>query len=450
MRIKAITLLAAFAIHQGTVAQYMIDLSGEKLDVPGCTFTVDSVVLTFGTNDGIGTVMRGMMNERKSAFIQGGAQLGFQELAARSHVSAPTDRHVILQIDEVSISEFSGGMSESSICSMRCELLERDGIGWKLLYDVGDRLLNKGSMDATHKHAGNIATVLSHCLQRFQKRLSEGAIVPQPIAPEQVGKALPVRRIGAGFQDTKVPARGLLWSYMDLRENTPDSTAHFELRETLRSTPTVGAYKLKDLDDRDVKTAWGFSDGSNCYINTGGEFLQLIADTAGLYTYWDPPAEYDQNDFAAQMAFGLIGLAISRAGKSDIPRRFDLDAATGGLKLHHTPGGGTKNGAPHTILYSKNSKEDVPLCLHLSDGRIVRLNRGQYHVLRLKPSLDIYQVNCAICEGTSYAELSIDASRKSEDVILINVKKGVIQSDHPPTSVASSLLNDLDPAKEVK
>lgn len=451
IRLRPLFLFSCSMLVAGSaMAQYTIDLGEERMDLPGCTFTVDSVVLAFGEKEAIGSVMRGMMNEQQPAYMAHGVPQAFKELCVRSHATTPGDRHIVLQVDGLKVTEFSGGGGELAICSLRCEMLARTDSGWSHLYDVGERLTSNGGMDATHKHARNIALALTHCLTRFQQRLNAGALAAQAITADRVGKASPARLVDPRTGRAVVPARGVLRSFMDLRENTPDTVTPFEVRETVRSTATVKALRVKSSEDKDIRDAWGISDGTSCYFNTGSDFVQLQADTSGLYTYWSPSAAYDANDFAAQMAFGLIGLAISRANKDHVPHRFDVDPGTGELTMHYSAGSGHTSGAPHTVLYSKNSRDDVPVRLLLADGRTVTLRRGQYHVLRMKRAAEMYALDLSLGDGSAPTRASIDAGRKGDDLVLINVKNGLIVVDHPPNSVASSMLNDLDPAAEVK
>lgn len=420
------------------------------MELPDCTFTVDSVLLTFGEKEAIGSVMRGMMNDLQPAFMAHGVPQAFKELFTRSHATTADDRHIVLQVDVLNVTEFSGGAGELAICSLRCEMLARMDSGWAHIYDVGERLKSVGGMDATHKHARNIALALTHCLARFQQRLNAGAIEARAITADRVGKASPARLVDPSTGRPTMPVRGVLRSFMDLRENTPDTVTPFEVRETVRSTATVKALRVKSSEDKHIRDVWGISDGTYCYVNTGSDFVQLQSDTSGMYTYWSPSAAYDANDFAAQMAFGLIGLAISRASKDHTPHRFDVDPGTGQLTMHYSASSSSSGGAPHTILYSKNSRDDVPVRVLMTDGRSVTLRRGQYYVLRMKRATEMYALDLSLEDGTAATRAAIDASRKGDDLILINVKNGLIVTDHPPNSVASSMLNDLDPASEVK
>ncbi len=445
---RCLLIVATFATCHAARAQFFVDLGKEYLDVPGCTFAVDSVILSFNGRSSIGSVHQGLANKEAQVYIQGYVDGAINDLIKRCVTARPITQHVVLKLNVLRIGEQLLATRELASCSIHCEFLSHDSAGWLRLYRIGTTVQN-GGIDATNSHAANITSALGQCMERFQWRLNAAELHPVRVRDDQLTIRTPIRPMDiAGINGTAVP-KGIFPSFMDFIESRPDTITAFDLVETGRSTPDVKVMRMSGEASEIAPMAWGLSDGERCYVNSGKDLIELKSDSVNAYSWLPPAKAYDKADLEAQMMFGLAGLALSRAFKDNRPQRYDLDLMTGQLVDHGANAREKETGVMQTIAYSSLSPVDTMVCLYLNGSNKVCLRRGQYFETRFPPQISLLLIELRV-GNTAWERIYLDSEAEHWQVYRFNCEKSAMHVDHAAEYEVREWLFELDPAKQVR
>lgn len=439
-------------------AQKFIDLRSVQVkgmgwppDPTAHNIIVDSVITTFDPNGSIGVVQKGAANKPVNAFLQGDARTELKALLDRLHTGGSEGQHVVLKVDTIEISERTMATRELAFCRFAAEVLERSDSGWTSTYSFGTTLVHSGGMDATDDHATNIAHALDNCLRRYARAIDRSNLTGRPISERQLRRPF-LRRAEeiAAVSGDKVK-KGIYFSFMDFVEGTPDTTTAVDQRESKHTTETTRVMKMKSGGSELM--AWGYSDGTRLYVNTGSEYNEVQFGREGLYTYWSPVAssEVDAGAVIGGLLFGVLGAGVAVLAtpeKPGAPVRLDLDLLAGSLVRTHG-NKSTMRSSEHWFYYTDHCKMDTSACLFLYGGEEGCLRKGQHHVVRLTPRVAPAPVEVRIGDQRIPAELNTNAT--TDQVYLISVNEhGELKVDKLSVSMASAILDKLDPENEVK
>lgn len=451
----ALGLIAPTARAQKFIDLRSVMLTGEDWppDHAAHGIFVDSVITTFDPQASIGVVQKGMANKEVNAFLKGDARTELKALLDRLRTGGTEGPHVVLKVDTIEISERTLATRELAFCRFAAEVLERTDSGWISTYRFGTTLVHSGGMDATDDHAANIAHALDNCLRRYAKFRSRSLPVVRPVSERHLRRPF-IRRSEdiLALSGTQV-RKGVYYSFMDFVEGTPDTTTVVEWKESKNTTETTRVLRPKG-GEWDLK-AWGFSDGTHLYVNTGREYNEIHSKGDGMYTYWTPDVSNGANAGAvigAGLFFGVIGAGIAAAasssGSSDAPVRLDLDLVAGTLTRTHRSKG-TSRDSEHWFYYTDHSKVDTTVCLFLYGGEEGCLRKGQHHVVRLAPRIETAPMEVGIGDQRIKADLNTNAT--TDQVYLLSVNgEGQLKVDKLSVPMASAVLDKLKPEDEVK
>jgi hypothetical protein len=399
-------------------AQHFIDLrmanvqgEGWPPDHRAHSFIVDSVLVTFDPAAPIGEVHKGIGNRRMNAFVKGSLTTELKALLDRVYTGDGSGRHIVLKVDQLHIDEQIRAMSETVFCSFAADVLEHTDTGWVKLYSFGTTLAANGGIDATDNHAENIAHALDNCLRRTAEALRNESFTARMVTEERLHTASTLH------PGTRVP-RGIYYSFMDVRDATPDTTLSFDLKETDNSTTNVRMVEPRGA--RWSMKAWGISDGERLYVNTGKEYAELKITREGLHTYFSL-AGVGEEYVVATALFGALGAMAMANTAPNEPVRMDVDPRTGALRRHFTASGDPSTSSKQYFCFSRHSSVDTTVCLFLYGGDEACLKKGQYHVVRLTPRVE--KIPLEIKAGSATIKVDMDTNANTEQVYLINLKK---------------------------
>lgn len=453
--IAAVGLFTTAASAQRSIDLRSVSLTGEDWppDQAAHSIIVDSVITAFDPRASIGVVQKGIANKPVNAFLNGDARMELKALLDRLHTGGTDGPHIVLKVDTIDISERTLATRELAFCRFAAEVLERSDSGWISTYRFGTTLVHSGGIDATDDHAANIAHALDNCLRRYAMALHRSELGARPVSDRYLRRPF-IRRADdiRALSGTQVK-KGVYFSFMDLVEGTPDTTTAVEWKESKNTTETTRVLRPKG-GDWDLK-AWGFSDGTSLYVNTGREYNEVHSNANGMYTYWTPDASSNPNAgivIGAGLFFGVIGAGVAAAasssGSSGAPVRLDLDLVAGTLTRTHGSKSTTRD-SEHWFYYTDHCKMDTTVCLFLYGGEEGCLRKGQHRVVHLTPRVEPAPVEVRVGDQRVPVELNTNAT--TDQVYLLSVNAdGLLKVDKLSISMASAVLDKLHPEDEVK
>lgn len=409
---------------------------------------IDSVFLTFDPHDAIGQVMKGLDNRATAAFLMPDTRRALASMLPRSSAGGPSDLHCDLRVNVLRISEPVRGNASLAACAVNFDLIGRTDSGQVLLFEFGSTFESPSGLDPTGKHGRSIRNALEAGLKAFTEARADGRTLPRKISPDGHGHRTLLEGFGYPVLSVGAPTKGLYHTFMDLRDQRPDTSTAFTLKP-VRNEPGRSVMVRMKLDNASFPhPIWGFSDGQDVFMDVGGRFVRLERE-AGMFSARIPQEELSGAGavIAAGMMFGIVGglvtvsvLPTRSGGQQATVRQFDLDLATGALLLARS-----EHWRPLTteqvFIHSRFSHADV-VTLHLPD-RIVQLPKNSYITVALPCRTTPIKIEMSTAEGTP-VPMSIPSFDVSmEQVHLIKVdKSGGITSDHVGPKMADGLLRD--------
>ncbi len=444
-------LLATSSFVATAQGQHMIHLAKAKaVDVPAGLY-VDSVITSFADDARIGTVLKGVGNNRMPAFLTNGVTTAVQEIL-KNGATAPGSLHCTMRINALEVGELVDGPTEFCSCGLDFELLTFTDSGWCRIYDHAATTKRPGGMDATAKQPESIAAAFASGMAAYAAAQREGSLIPVPLGtPPQRGRyragehIYPVLESGA-------PARGLYRTFRQFRHQMPDTVTQFTVKT--KATGDGRLVKLKPAKGGEsAETYWGFSDGEHAYVNTGRGFLRLDRDGDRFISQYtrDPNLAVG---VAVGAMFGVLGAVLYvAASPSEITIPLDLDLMTGALKPRaHAENDTAVETSDHLFLYSKYSDQDTVLQMFVYGGPEATLTLDSYRVLKIVPRPGEVPVGFSLGDGDPVV-INIGTSHIGPDplVYLLRVRKNRrITIDRVNDEMAASILRKLDPGKEVE
>ena len=415
---------------------------------------IDSLYITFDGQAAIGMVMKGMNNRREPAFIRPGVQEALRELL----VQAPSDAntlHCTIQFTALRASEQSAATSESATCALNFDVLARTDSGPVLLYEHAHTLSVRGGLDATGKHGRAIRNNLELGLQGFAQARAEGRLTPRRITTSSERPAPSLEDLGYNVLMRGDAPRGIYHSFMDMRDQRPDTTIAFEVKPLLERNDRSTQVKLKWPDGEPPHEVWGFSDGRDIHMNVGGRYARLFRDHQ-QFTARIPTTEASSGAlaFGVGYMFGAVGVGVmvvvaggsvpSGFGTADRVSTYKLDLMTGSfIPAHADPHEPTR--CQQVFIYSKHSALDTIVDLKIEGAPAVSMHSNSYHVAAPVARPIPGKAQVSVGAGAALA-IPLDLTEVDvAQVYLIKVKKdGTPTLDRVGSNMATDLLQKLD------
>lgn len=455
--VRTLVLLSSSVIPFVCGAQLFVELGNVRLVLPGVHLVVDSVVTGFPDRDPIGMVMKGAFNRPEPAYIRGSTSAALTDLFHRSLPETSTELHVVMKVGALEIREGSAYMHQTAVCSLHAEFLQRDDGRWVRLYDHGTTVSDRG-MDVTYMHGSLILEALTECVTAFWERYRAGKLLHDKASP--LKERTPVEVLHLPILNMGHMRRGVYHSFQDFRYDIIDTVPVFEVKSISRPGDARVKIKLR-TPDLAVQNAWGCSDGSRLYVNTGRSFIELKPARNAFTTFipfTEGPSGGDvAGAIAAGVLFGMLGAGVAvGVGYRTEELKCDLNMLTGGFDPFHyaTEGKAEADTGPprsrHVFGFSKYSAIDTTVCLYVYDGLEACLNRKQYYDFRPVRRAETMVMEFRV--GTNApVKLELDTNDADDQFFLIKVTaKGEVNVDRVSDEMAIDLLEHLDPGMEVK
>jgi hypothetical protein len=346
-------LVLATASLGARAQEYYLDLSRQRLEVPGRTIAVEQVLDGRSGDPPLGLVYRGLSNNRARAvaFRQG---LG-PELTAFTQYqlpARPTDRPLVLCVRQLRLNEEHTFGIESATAYLSLDAYLHRPDGYHFVQSIASHTTAQGT-EVTKLHAGHLALLLSYCLGQLS-RADWAAAAAQPARtlaqlPADVPAALPSRAPVAKEPAIlrELPRRGVYRSFAQFLANRPDDrralrldTVQPRLRSLLawqqwQRVPWVRPLVADSLGGwAEPAGIWGFSDGQALFVQHDQHFFPLRRQGAFFTTVGtalpDEEAQRIQATARAQAGYSS-GVLKAPAVVTDVPVCYAVDMQAGGL-----------------------------------------------------------------------------------------------------------------------
>lgn len=396
-----VTFIGHSAFAQSTFTKHhTLDLSKQTLpDLPK-SFYIDKVFDSRLVKQSVGEVQLGILNSKASAVFNTPLEQELQQFISFHHPKQENQKPVILRINKLWISENTTLNSETGSTELLVDFIyQQDSIFYKV-YSASNITTYQG-LDVTKKHEQKIAQALMECMSKFAVQDFEKLLASaEVLAPEQVNATYSKETVVQNYPILQATnfTKGIYQTLDEFRNNAPSFTTGYELKEQVRGR-LMPVATTEDGKKKNIKAAWGFTDGNNLFINYGGVYYPLsFADNQ--FTFIGPPIPGQGT--GAIVAGGVVGGMIGGAIAGGIvaatakPAEYSLDLVTGAILQGGKPVGMNTDDAM-LILYrgTKGEKEQAVRIL---------LN-GQEHVILpnafLEMKLSTTDGGTSICPGTA-------------------------------------------------
>ena len=388
--------------YLGARAQnYYLDLSRQKLDVPGRTVAVDQVLDGRRDSLPIGYVYRGLSNNHllPVTFRNGvGAELTtliHDQLPAR-----PTDYRVVLCLRRLYIKEQHTKGLELAEAYLNMDAYMHQPDGYHFLQSVASHV-SASEGDVTHLHAGQVTQLVSYTLSQLSTQADWETALVQPARtlaqlPTDEPVALPSRAEREPLPPIlrEAPRRGIYRSFAQFLANQPDISQAFRIdtvQPQLRSylamyhwnrVPWVRPMVADAQGHWAVPVIWGFSDGQALFVRRGEYFFPLLRQgrfftTVGNAPFDSPYANADEAGIA--QASDMLTTFNNLSNTSDVPVGYAVDMRSG--KLERYPGlrAPTRPDTAYVYVYRPARAAGPPqMQVWLNSKKVGELRPGEY------------------------------------------------------------------------
>jgi hypothetical protein len=350
--------LVLLAASLGVRAQeYYLNLSRQRLEVPGRTIAVERVLDGRRGNLPLGYVYRGLSNSRPLAVA---FRLGIgTELTAYIHQqlpARPTDHPLVLCLRQLHLNEEHTVGIESATGYLSIDAYLHLPDGYHFVQSIASHTAAKAS-EVTKLHAVHLARMLNYCLAQLSE--ADWAAVPSQPAlalaqlPADVPVARPSRRRVAQVPAIlrELPQRGVYYSFAQFLANQPDNrralrldTVQPQLRSYLawqqwQRVPWVRPLVFDSLGHwTEPADIWGFSDGQCLFVHHDEHFFPLLRQGSFFTTVGNAPLDQKLQEFQkprSQAAYKSTQPVLPPS-VTDVPVCYAVDMQSG--KLHLYPG----------------------------------------------------------------------------------------------------------------
>jgi hypothetical protein len=398
-----VALLGTLALQQATAQIYYLDLSRQTLSLPNRTIHVEQVVDGRPGRPTIGLVYRGLDNRPAAVMFRNGLEADLTTFLKKQLPARPTDRAVVLCLRQLRVSEQLNGMTEAATADLAADVYAHLPDGYHFMRSTGARI-SKRALETTALHQAHVATLFQQCLEQ----LTDADWTQAQTAPTRTLQQLPNDVPTAGLTTSgksrlpailrEQPRRGVYFTFEQFLTNQPDTLTSFQL-EVLplrkwggttgkvlwwgvpRMQPTVVEYQGQRQPL--AKTAWGFSDGQQMYVQYEKLFYPLTRQ-ANFFTFiGEKPVEleYLRAVNRAQAKAGMVGAAtVQMPDHTGEPTPYAVDMRTGQSAPFPDPMR-TRPARPDTAyiyLYRQADALGTPVAVFLEGREVGTLRPNEY------------------------------------------------------------------------
>lgn len=309
---KAIALLlflkVFFGYSQSETKYHEISLSDKNDSSIGLNFSVGKVYDGRQFKENIGTVQKGVFNKKMLANFE--KPLEVEILNYLKVILPEANKKIDIRINDLFISELTKAFSEVGFATIVLDVIEQiDGQD----YIVGTYSFTEeqSGSDVTNKHDNRLKVALIQSLTGY-KNTSANQKTKIPFDPNQ---------IIANRNLSETPKKGIYLTYADVLNGKP-------FTEEVDFSNKKERYFVLDSSGKDKSNYFGFSDGSNFYINVSkysGNFYAKSEIIGNKYFIED--IVYDSNNVLASGAmFGIVGVLLASSSGGSVPMMIDCSS----------------------------------------------------------------------------------------------------------------------------
>lgn len=443
-----ISLSLLFAAHLASANDFFITLKNEKILVPNFPYRIADIVDAREQTYCIGMVQRGMGNRRAPAFLKEGLKTEFGYLFPNGFASSSADKDLVLKVNRLQIYEITSTNREVAIVELSLTFLEKEGDVLTEVHETGITL-ERGGLEVTSKHDGNIASAVEKCLLDLLDRRQRGLTYRHPAGTP---RTCPI------VQDA-APRPGIIRTFSDFRENTArEEAAHpfsLNIKES-RQNSIVRAKPdwQKTAPDGDI---WGLSDGQHVYVNMGAGFFRLVKENGEFLLFGPSPKDNTGAVFLGAVLGGVVGGLIAGAMSGDYTSKeltiYKIDLGTGAVMPLEEPVY-RRIESRLALFASEFNPKESRLSVSVDGQPIGEFAPSTYHRLRLPPPEKAIEICISTADGQKACETVAPELFKTT-VVLFRLRKGKPIIDLPDNETRSSLLRaiksgEYKPLGEVK
>lgn len=330
-------------------------------------------------------------------------------------------------------------------CALHIEVLERRPEGHVRLFEHGTIRTAYVTGHTAADHAHNIREALMEVLAAFDQAHLENRLTATPVALSALASLFipgvneaPI--LGAG---TFRP--GVYRTFLDMRQDRPDTTVLFRVRETLRSPGEQHVLRMKDIDHAVRDSIWGFSTGPALYRRVGRDFLRLDRNGPSFTTTIPATAENIAIGVSLGVSFGLVGVGVGLllTPPPQPPVICDLNMLCGDLVPRAYRMEEAVIHTTHVFHFSRFSKSDSCVVVHLNDSTAIPLRKGQWASMTPTPQRSPIDVSVTGPNGQRQ-HVQVDTHAEQTMVYLVEVKKdGAMSMTKLKDPMRGSVIDDL-------
>ncbi|MCB2407358.1 hypothetical protein [Hymenobacter lucidus] len=381
---------------------YYLDLSHAQLALPDRTLHVETVVDGRPGKPTIGLVYRGLDNRTAAVLFRNGLEAELTTFLQQQLPARPTDHAVVLCLRQLRISEQLGGLTEVASADLAADVYEHLPDGYHFVQSVAAHT-SKRAMETTKQHPTHIALLLQQCLGQVtapdwaQPKLTPARTLPQlatdvPVAVTAAGKKTPLPAILR-----EAPRRGVYYSFEQFLANRPDTilavrpdTVPLRLRGSNGRLLWFGVARFRPeaMDNEGKKqpvskTAWGFSDGQQLYVQYDKQYFPLMRQGNFFTFVGEKPldVEYMRARSDAQARAMVTGVArVHAPNHSGEPTPYAIDMRTGQAAPFPNPlrPHPAHSDTAYVYLYRPADASAAPVAVFLEGREVGQLRPNEY------------------------------------------------------------------------
>lgn len=345
--------LCALPLSQARAQVYYLDLSKQSLTLVDRTLQVEQVLDGRPGRPTIGLVHRGLNNRPAAVLFRSGLEAELTTFLRNQLPARSTDHAVVLCLRQLRISEQLNGLTEDASADLAADVYLHLPDGYHFVRSVAARTSER-ALETTALHSQHIASLLQQCLSQLTTADWQVAGAAPARQLTQLISDIPTTAVSSGAKALvppilrQIPRRGVYSSFDQFLNNRPDTT----LVVTLDTMPLrlkgrvgralwlgVARFHPTTIDKQGTpyslaKTAWGFSEGGQVYVQHEGGYFPLVRQ-AGFFTFvGEKPldVEYVRARAQAQARAAVVGVSpIHAQDHTGEPTPYAVDMRTGQL-----------------------------------------------------------------------------------------------------------------------
>jgi len=315
-------IIILISLHFSIAQDHLLELNPACADVQS-PFTKVLVLDKLANKELLGFVQKGAFNKREQIRYEGSLADTLGKYFTLNSSSATKPRTLVLLMNELFLSEITGGFSESGSLKLSLRLFaEKDNGSYSELFSI-DSVYTVRGMDVTKKllrsvneQFCNIANKASSLKPDDYKSKIEYTLSDLNILDN-------LEKLSVPFYTAEHPPKGIYNNYNSLKVNTPnDACEIFVDTANAKKIKVYKVYKVKNRKFRlETEGIYAVSNGEKLYKATPYGFYEVKKD--GTDFFYERPATISEANSGAAVgaAFGLVG-ALVASGLSDNSPRF--------------------------------------------------------------------------------------------------------------------------------